>query len=106
LRVAAVHTDAEGDDHESDEYITFENTGDEALDISGWTVEDAASHHYTVPGDVVIKSGAMITLYTESGTETGTMLYWGSDAAIWNNRGDTVYVRDDSGALVLKYEYS
>jgi micrococcal nuclease len=107
LSISRVHADAEGNDHENenDEYIVFKNSGDSTLDISGWTVKDEADHTYVVPDGVTVEAGATITLYTGSGTDTKTELYWGSDAAIWNNGGDTISVRDDSGTLVIEYEY-
>jgi len=94
LAVARVHEDATGNDHENlnDEYVTFENTGSETLDLSGWTVEDEADHTYVVPNGVTIEPGATITLYTGSGTDTATALYWGSGSAIWNHGGDTIIV--------------
>jgi len=52
LAVETVHPDAAGDERDNlnDEYVVFENTGDERLDISGWTVTDEADHSFTVPG--------------------------------------------------------
>lgn len=107
LAVAEVHADAQGNDHENenDEYVVFENRGDESLTISGWTVSDEADHEYTVPDGVTLEPGARVILYTGSGTDTDDELYWGSDAAIWNNSGDTVYVHTDSGEEVVRHEY-
>ena len=42
-----------------------------------------------------------MTLYTGDGTDADTELYWGADAAVWNNDGDTVYVRTDEGRRVV-----
>jgi hypothetical protein len=46
-----------------------------------------------------------VTLHTGSGADTDTDLYWGSDAAIWNNGGDTIYVYDESGETVIERSY-
>lgn len=107
LAITRIHEDAAGNDHENlnDEYIVFKNTGGGTLDISGWTVEDEADHTYVVPSGVAVGSGATITLYTGSGTDTKTELYWGSGRAIWNNGGDTIFVYDDSGTLQLDWSY-
>jgi len=107
LDVHNVHEDAEGDDHENlnDEYVVFENTGSATLDISGWTVEDEADHTYIVPQGTTVEPGEQITLYTGSGSDSDTELYWGSGSAIWNNGGDTVFVTDDDGETVIEYEY-
>ncbi|MDS0301186.1 lamin tail domain-containing protein [Halogeometricum sp. S1BR25-6] len=106
LAVVQVHADAEGNDHENenDEYVVFENTGDATLDLSGWTVSDEADHTYTFSGTTV-DPGDPVTLYTGSGTDTNSEVYWGSDAAIWNNNGDTVIVTNADGETVIQYEY-
>lgn len=107
LSVVRVHEDAAGNDHENenDEYIVFENTGDSTLDLSGWTVSDEVDHTYSIPSGFSLEPGAQVTLYTGSGQDTDHELYWGSDAAIWNNDGDTVFVHTDDGTQVIRYEY-
>ena len=32
-------------------------------------------------------------------------LFWGSRSPIWNNDGDTIFIRDSEGQLVLSYIY-
>ncbi len=107
LSIAEINADAEGDDRENlnDEYVVFENMGSEPLDLSGWTVEDAAGRSYTFPAGVEVEPNATITLRTGSGTDTETELFWGSGSPVWNNDGDTVIVRDDDGAVVLEETY-
>ncbi|WP_424004744.1 lamin tail domain-containing protein [Haloarcula salina] len=107
LIVAKIHEDASGNDHENenDEYVVFENTGETTLDLSGWTVEDEAEHTYRFPAGFELDPGSKVTLYTGSGADTDSELYWGSDAAIWNNNGDTVYVLDEDGETVVEKSY-
>lgn len=107
LAVANVHADAAGNDHENEngEYVVFENVGGEALDLSGWTVSDEAGHTYRFPTGFTLAAGAQVTLYTGSGSDSATELYWGSDSAIWNNGGDTIIVKSDDGIVVLEESY-
>jgi competence protein ComEC len=107
LAVADINADAAGDDRENlnDEYVVFENTGEESLDLSGWTVEDEVGQTYTFPDGTTLDSGATVTLHTGSGTDTDTDLYWGSGSPIWNNDGDTVIVRTPDGTIVLEKSY-
>jgi len=107
LSVVTVHEDAPGDDNENPngEYVVFENGGGESLDLGGWTVTDEADHEYVFPSGFELGPGEQVTLYTGTGTDTGTELYWGMERAVWNNGGDTVTVRDDDGSVVTQEEY-
>jgi competence protein ComEC len=107
IEIAEINADAEGDDRENlnDEYVTFENTGSQSLDISGWTLDDAADHSYTFPEGTTVDSHATITVRTGSGTDTDTELYWGAGSPIWNNDGDTVMIQTADGTTVLEETY-
>jgi endonuclease YncB( thermonuclease family) len=107
LVVWEIHEDAAGNDHENlnDEYIVFKNTGDQSLDLSGWTDEDEADHTYHFPSGFTLSPGETVTLYTGSGSDTDSGLDWGSGRAIWNNGGDTIFVTDEDGNLVIKESY-
>jgi competence protein ComEC len=107
LAVAEVHADARGDEYENlnDEYIVFRNAGDQSIELSGWTVSDEADHRYTFPAGTTLPPGETLTLRTGRGTDGGGDYYWNSEQPIWNNAGDTVFVRTDEGTLVLEVEY-
>ena len=107
LAIATINADAEGADRDNltDEFLAFENTGDDPLPIGGWTVQDAAGATYTVPAGTTLAPGATITLHTGGGTDTETDLYWGSGSPIWNNDGDTVIVTTADGDVVLEETY-
>jgi micrococcal nuclease len=102
-----IHADAEGNDNQNlnGEYVIFENTGDEAVDLTGWTVSDEAIHEYAFPAGFKLRPGESVTLYTGDGTDTNNELYWREDGAVWNNAGDTVTVKNDSGDTVDTYTY-
>ena len=107
IAVATIHADADGNDHENlnDEYIVFENTGGEPIDLGGWTVADAAGASYQIPTGFSLESDDSVTLYTGSGTDSDTELYWGAGRAVWNNGGDTITLKDESETVVLQREY-
>jgi micrococcal nuclease len=107
IEVAAINYDAAGNDNENldDEYVTFQNNGAEPLDISGWAVADDAGHTYTFPEGTVVDPGAEVTLRTGSGTDTETNYHWGRSGAVWNNDGDTVIVRNATGATMIRVAY-
>ncbi|WP_167768640.1 lamin tail domain-containing protein [Haloarcula amylovorans] len=107
LEVASIHADAPGNDHENlnEEYITFDNTGSQAVDISGYVISDTADHEYTVPEGTTVGAGEQITLYTGSGANSADSLYWRSESAVWNNGGDTIIVEETSGEVVIERTY-
>ncbi|MFT4947552.1 MAG: competence protein ComEC [Natronomonas sp.] len=108
LTVDEINADAAGDDRENlnDEYVVFTNSGSEAVQLSGWTVEDEVGKTYTFPDGFTLEAGASVTLHTGSGTDTETDLYWGAESPVWNNGGDTVIVTNADGDRVLTEEYS
>lgn len=106
------HFNAAGDDNYNlnDEYVTFWNRCPYSVEMSGWTIKDeTASHMYTLPA-FKFQSGGTFTLYTGVGKNTNYALYWGRTsgdyAAIWNNDGDTLFLRDSDGNFVLSQGYS
>lgn len=110
IGIAYFHYDAEGNDcyNLNDEYVTFKNACSYPCDMTGWTVRDETSRDvYSFP-EFVLESGAQVTLYTGCGTYTDTKLYVCTKrdcGAVWNNGGDTLYLRDPYGNLVLSYSY-
>jgi len=108
------HWNAEGNDcyNLNDEYVTFRNSCSYSCDLTDWTVKDESSRSsYSFP-TFTLKSGATVILYTGCGTNTETELYWCSSGyscnAIWNNScsGDTLYLRNRRGELILDYHYT
>lgn len=85
--------------------MVFENTGADTLDLSGWTVSDAAGHTYTFPNSASLAAGGTVTLHTGSGSNSTSDRYWSASSAIWNNGCDTVTVTDSAGTTVTSKAY-
>ena len=107
--ISYMRADAAGNDNYNlnDEYVIFKNTCSQEFNMAGWTVKDEATHIFTFPS-FYFTPQATITLYSGSGTNTTDKLYWNradERYAIWNNTGDTVYLRDVNGNLVIEYSY-
>lgn len=73
-----------------DEYVLIQNRGGGPADLSGWTLCDVASNCYTFP-TFTLYSGATARLWTKSGVNTVTDLYWGRSQPVWSNTGDTAH---------------
>jgi micrococcal nuclease len=98
---------AEGDDDENlnDEYVIFQNIGEAPLDMTGWTIKDEGSNTFTFP-EYILPTKEAVTLYTGSGFNTENEIFWNKKGAVWNNKADAIYLRDEEEKLVLYSEYS
>ena len=103
-----INADAPGDDSVNldGEWVRFTNTGTEAADLDGWEVADeSASHRYRF-SDLRLDSGNSVTLFSGCGRDGQSARYWcESGSAVWNNSGDTVFLRDDRGSIVVSLAY-
>jgi micrococcal nuclease len=103
-----VNADPPGDDTDdlTGEWVEFTNTGGERLDLDGFVVADeSASNRYEFDA-VTLAPGRTVRLVTGCGTDTDALVHWCSGgSAIWNNGGDTVFLRDRSGNLVVALTY-
>ncbi len=94
------------DEHLAEEWVRFRNDGATPLDLTGWTVADESSSNRYTFAALVLAPGATVILFTGCGTDTGDARYWCSDGfPIWNNDGDTVFLRDPSGTDVVAQGY-
>lgn len=80
LSLAGLSADADGvdDNNLNDEFLTYENTGNAPLDLSDWMVEDSSGTTYTFHDGFTLAPGDQVTLFTGSGSDTDTELYWGT----------------------------
>ncbi|MBI2947959.1 MAG: thermonuclease family protein [Verrucomicrobia bacterium] len=106
LRIAWVQAKVEGPAKRNlnDEYITIENQGNQPVDLTGWKILDEAGNPYLVP-KFTLEPKRKFTLRTGSGKNTEQELFWGSRTPIWNDNGDTIFIRDAEGKLVLSHIY-
>ncbi|NNK82013.1 MAG: T9SS type A sorting domain-containing protein, partial [Flavobacteriaceae bacterium] len=102
--------DANGDgtaNFSDDEFVELFNIGSTPLDISGYTIEDAASVRHTFPASTILPANSFITVFG-GGTPTGfsglTQVASSGSVGL-NNSGDTVTVRNSSGSEVVAYTY-
>jgi micrococcal nuclease len=103
-----VNADAPGDDgvNLNGEWVRFTNVGVDPIDLDGWEVADeSASNRYRFE-DLRLEPGANVTLFSGCGPDGASIRYWcQSGSAVWNNSGDTVFLRDDRGNIVVSSSY-
>ncbi|MGD8599361.1 MAG: lamin tail domain-containing protein, partial [Anaerolineae bacterium] len=89
------------------EHVDITNRGDAPADLSGWMVSGSKGDEvYHFPGDFTLAAGASVRLHSgDSGTNNPPSEIKWTDKTIWNNKGETVYLRDAQGTLVDEYSY-
>lgn len=99
-----VQYDPQGPDEENmnDEYVRLYNNGTVEINIAGFTVSDESRRVYTF-GDLTLLPNGRVTLHSGCGVDTPpSQVFWCADDPVWNNSGDTVYVYDTEGRLVVR----
>jgi len=81
------------------EYVSIKNLSGKAVVMTGWTLRDESGNKYTFP---VFTLGylATVKVWTKSGTNDSSNLYWNSPVEIWNNHGDCAYLRNEKNDKV------
>ena len=106
--VIDVNADAPGDDglNLNGEWVRFTNAGAEPVDLDGWEVADESSSNRYTFSDLRLEPDAEVTLFSGCGPDDDTNRYWCvSGSAVWNNSGDTVFLRDRNGNIVASLSY-
>ena len=87
------------------EYVRIENKGKSEIEMSGWTLSDEEDKHTFLFPPFTLKAGAAVQVWTKSGTNTETDLYWGWGSPVWDDDEDTAYLRDATGTQVCSSSY-
>jgi hypothetical protein len=91
--------------NEPDEYVEISNTGNAAVNLEGWVLHDIyGGQQFTWP-NFTVQPGQNIRVYTnEVHPESGGFSF-GSNVAIWANKGDAAELRDATGTVVSTFAY-
>ena len=107
---SGLNGDANGDGvyaQDDDEFIEFVNLGG-TLDISGYTVSDAAAIRHTFPTGTIISPGGVLVLFG-GGNPTGTfgnaIVQTATTGLLnMNNAGDFVTLYTNAGEVILTFD--
>ncbi|MEN3971800.1 lamin tail domain-containing protein [Sphingomicrobium sp. XHP0235] len=109
---AGLPGDANGDGVGSttqDEFVELVNSGNAALDLSGYTLSDGFGVRHTFADGTVLQPGEAIVVFgggTPTGDFGGAQVVVASTNALGlNNGGDTVTIRDAGGEIAAEFAY-
>jgi hypothetical protein len=87
------------------EHVVLENTGDQAVDLSGWSIEDAAETSYTFD-DFSLEPGESARVYSEPEDEVDYGDRGVFDTGIaWNDDEDTALLYTETGGELTSVSY-
>jgi hypothetical protein len=104
VAIAHIEYDPPGRDVDG-EYVLIVNTSNLPMLLTGWSLSDGEERHtFTFPS-FTLSPGGEVKVWTGTGVNDETNLYWGSRTAIWNNDGDTGTLKDAAGMTISVFAY-
>ena len=110
VRISEIQFDSPGNDNGSNtslnnEWVRIENTGNNPVMLTDWTLRDRSGHVFTFER-FRLGAGRTVLVHTGSGNSVRRHLYFDSDEYVWNNDGDTATLRNDNGNRVDRCHYT
>ncbi|MFB6246319.1 MAG: thermonuclease family protein [Candidatus Pacearchaeota archaeon] len=92
-------------DHEN-ERVVFKNTCSKTCSLNGWRIEDEGGKKFVFE-NLVLDSGEKVAVVSGNGTYSGSgkLVEWREHDYVWTYTGDTLFLRDAEGDLVLWESY-
>jgi predicted extracellular nuclease len=109
VKIAKIYYNSPGNDTRTNaslnaEFISVKNVTASSKTLTGWTIKDKAGNTYKF-GTFKLGAGKTVIVRTGRGTNSATTRYWQRTNYVWNNDGDTAYLRAASGAVVHSCKY-
>lgn len=84
--------------------IVFKNKCSFSCDLTSWTIKDEGRKKFVFP-DFNLKSNKEVSIIVQNKTNTENVLFWKKETYVWTETGDTLFLRDKEGKLVLWKNY-
>jgi hypothetical protein len=103
VQIHRVYYNSPGTDNRSNtslngEWVQLYNTASASRQLKGYTLRDKTGYTYTF-GSFTLGGRKSVYVHTGKGSNTATHRYWGRGSYVWNNDGDTAYLRYANGSL-------
>jgi hypothetical protein len=82
------------------------NSGNTSRSLTGYTLRNNLGATYAFPAGVVIREGQPIRIYSGTGVNGETVLFWGRNQGAWNNLGDCVQLFAPNGLRQYRFSFN
>ena len=84
--------------------VVFENTCSFSCDLTSWVLKDEGRKTFKFE-DFVLESFGKVEIKVGEGSNTKDTLFWTGETYVWTRTGDSLFLRDEEGKLVLWESY-
>ena len=86
------------------EEVVFENECNFGCELTDWQLKEEGRKKFVFP-EFVLEKNSEVLIETGEGVDTKNKLFWEDGENVWTKTGDTLFLRDDEGKLVLWKRY-
>ena len=104
LDVEIIDIEYDPPDDPLNEYVEIENKESKNVDMTDWRIKAETGERYDFP-EFTLRAGRKVKVWTGSGTNTSTDLYWGESSPVWKDNGSCAYLKDEDVVLIDTYCY-
>ncbi len=90
-------------DYETQELV-LQNRCDVSCDLTSWEIKDEGRKKFIFP-NFSLNPNSEVSVIVGNETNTNEKLFWDRKDYVWTKAGDTLFLRDKEGKLVLWYSY-
>lgn len=80
--------------------VIFYNKCNFDCNLTNWKIKDEGRKNF-IFGKFILKGNNEIKIIAENKTNSEGVLYWKNEDYVWTEAGDTLFLRDEEGRLVL-----
>ena len=84
--------------------IVLENNCNFSCDLTSWEIKDEGRKTFKFE-DFILESFEKVEIKVGKGENTKGILFWGDEDYVWTRTGDSLFLRDEEGKLVLWESY-
>jgi micrococcal nuclease len=86
------------------EIVILENICSSNINLKAWMIKDQGRKKY-VFGNFILEAGEEVQVIVGEGEDSKDKVYWNRNDYVWTDSGDSLFLRDLDGKLVLVKHY-